>query len=366
MDRKVFFAFIAYTFVLILLYLLYTVLSPFLGALGWAAVIVIATYPVYRRLLRLFRGKQARAAGMMTILVFLVVVVPAVLLLGVLVQEVTQVQETVSRWSRTDQYSTIDKALNHPWIAPIIKKVEEVAKIAQIDIKASAIEAAKRVISFLFGSITGAVRQVVILFFQLILVVVSLFFLYKDGSRLVKGFWSSLPIPEARKQNIHTTVENLVSAVVIGVLVTASIQGLLAGIGYWFVGLPSPAFLGILSAICALIPVVGNAIVWVPATAFLLLSGDTLHGLILLGWSILVVGMVDNFVRPLLISGRSGLSFTLMALGGLGGLVTFGFFGLVAGPVIIVVFMISLDMYQVEVVSTPQEKAEPEASSGMP
>jgi predicted PurR-regulated permease PerM len=366
MDRKVFFAFIAYTFVLILLYLLYTILSPFLGALGWAAVIVIATYPLFSRLLRLFRGKQARAAGIMTILVFLVVVVPAVLLLGVLVQEVTQVQEAVSRWSSTDQYSTIDKALTHPWIAPIVKKVQQVAKIAQIDIKASAIEAAKRVISFLFGSLTGAVRQVAILFFHLILIVVSLFFLYKDGSRLVKGFWSSLPIPEARKQNIHATVENLVSAVVIGVLVTASIQGLLAGLGYWLVGLPSPAFLGILSAICALIPVVGNAIVWVPAATFLLLSGDTLHGVILLGWSILVVGMVDNFVRPLLISGRSGLSFTLMALGGLGGLAAFGFFGLVAGPVIVAVFMISLDMYQVEVVPTPREKAESEPYSEMP
>jgi predicted PurR-regulated permease PerM len=363
MDRKVFFALIAYTFVLVFLYLLYTILSPFLGALGWAAVIVIATYPVFRRVLRLFRVNQARAAGMMTILVFLVVVVPAVLLLGVLVREVTQVQETVSRWSRTDQYSSIDKALSHPWVAPIIKKAEKIAKIAQIDLKASAIEAAKRIISFIFGSLTGAVRQVAILFLQLILVVVSLFFLYKDGARLVKGFWSSLPIPEARKQNIHVTVENLVSAVVIGVLVTASIQGLLAGIGYWFVGLPSPAFLGILSGICALIPVVGNAIVWVPATAFLLLSGDTLHSLILLGWSILVVGMVDNFVRPLLISGRSGLSFTLMALGGLGGLATFGFFGLVAGPVIIAVFMISLDMYQVEVVSTRPEKEEPGASS---
>jgi predicted PurR-regulated permease PerM len=353
MDRNVFFAFVAYTFVLVFLYLLYTILRPFLGALGWAAVIVIATYPIFRRLLRLFRGKQARAAGMMTVLVFLVVVVPAVLLLGVLVQEVAQVQETVSQWSRADQSSAIDKALNHPWVAPVIKKVEELAAVAQIDIKASAIAAAKRVISFLFDSLTGAVRQVAILFFQLILIVVSLFFLYKEGSRVVKGFWASLPIPEARKQKFHGTVENLVSAVVIGVLVTASIQGLLAGVGYWFVGLPSPAFLGILSAICALIPVVGSAIIWIPAMAFLLLSGDWVHGLILLGWSILVVGMVDNFLRPLLISGRSGLSFTLMALGGLGGLAAFGFFGLIAGPVIIAVFMLSLDMYQAEVVPTP-------------
>jgi predicted PurR-regulated permease PerM len=88
--------------------------------------------------------------------------------------------------------------------------------------------------------------------------------------------------------------------------------------------------------------------------AFLLLTGNTMYGLILLGWAILVVGMVDNLVRPLLISGRSGLSFTLMALGGLGGLAAFGFLGLVAGPVILAVFMLSLDMYQSEVVTTRQ------------
>jgi predicted PurR-regulated permease PerM len=366
MDRSVFFAFIAFTFVIVFLLLLYTILRPFLGALGWAAVIVIATYPVFRHLLRLFRGKRGGAAAGMTALVFVVVVIPALFLLGMLVQEVTHIQEAVGRWSGTEQVSAVNKALSHPWVAPIMKRVDEMAAFAQIDVKASAIQAAKRVISFLFDSLTGAVRQAAILVLQLFLIVVALFFLYKDGARLVSGFWSSLPIPEARKQKFHATVENLVSAVVMGVLVTALLQGLLAGLGYWFVGLPSPAFLGILSAIAALVPLVGNAIIWIPAVAFLLLTGETLYGFVLLGWSILVVGMVDNLVRPLLISGRSGLSFTLMALGGLGGLAAFGFFGLVAGPVIIAVFMLALDMYQAELVPAPEGETTSEKCSETP
>jgi predicted PurR-regulated permease PerM len=165
----------------------------------------------------------------------------------------------------------------------------------------------------------------------------------------------AIPISETRKGDVHETVENLVSAVVIGVLVTASIQGILAGIGYRIVGLPSSALLGTLSGICALIPVVGSGVIWIPAVVYLLLSGNWVYGLILLGWSILVVGMVDNLLRPLLISGRSGLSFTLIALGGLGGLAAFGFFGLVAGPVIIAVFMLTLEMYQSEVAPPPVE-----------
>jgi predicted PurR-regulated permease PerM len=172
-----------------------------------------------------------------------------------------------------------------------------------------------------------------------------------------------LPIPENRKAHIRGTVESLVSAVVIGALVTATLQGLLSGLGYWFVGIPPPVLLGTLSAICALIPVVGSAVVWIPAVAYLLISGDRIYGFVLLGWCILVVGGVDNFLRPLLISGRSGLSFTLMALGGIAGLAAFGFFGLVAGPLIIAIFMLVLEMYQSEFVADPPSENKPGSSS---
>ena len=363
MERKVFFALVAYTFLLLFLYLLYIIVSPFLAALGWAAVIVIATYPIYKRLFKLFRTKPTISAVIMTVFVFLIIVIPATLLVGTLVREVTHAQQVISQWSDTQPAVTLDRVLNHPWVAPVVTQLQDLVRASNIDLKDAAIQGARRITSFLLDALRGAVMQAALFLFQLILILISLFFLYRDGPKLTKAFLSTLPIPENQKAHIHGTVESLVSAVVIGVLVTATIQGLLSGIGYWFVGLPSPALLGTLSAICALIPVVGSALVWIPTVAYLLLSGDKIYGFVLLGWCILVVGAVDNFLRPLLISGRSGLSFTLMALGGIGGLAAFGFFGLVAGPVIIAVFMLVLEMYQSEFVSDPESAQKPELHS---
>jgi len=366
MERKVFFALVAYTFLLLFLYLLYIIVSPFLAALGWAAVIVIATYPIYKRLFALFRRKPTASAVIMTALVFLIILIPATLLVGTLVREVTHAQQVISEWSDAHPAVTLDRVLNHPWVAPVVTQLQDLVKASNIDIKEAAIQGAKRVTSFLLDALRGAFMQAALFLFQLILILISLFFLYRDGPKLTGAFLSALPLPENRKAHIHGTVESLVSAVVIGVLVTAAIQGLFAGIGYWVVGLPSPALLGTLSAICALIPVVGSAVVWIPAVAYLLLSGEKIYGFVLLGWCILLVGAVDNFLRPLLISGRSGLSFTLMALGGIGGLAAFGFFGLVAGPVIIAVFMLVLEMYQSEFVANHELPDKPEPSSEAP
>jgi len=366
MERKVFFALVAYTFLLLFLYLLYIIVSPFLAALGWAAVIVIATYPIYKRLFALFRRKPTASALIMTALVFLIILIPATLLVGTLVKEVTYAQQAISEWSNAQPAVTLDRVLSHPWVAPVVTQLQDLVKASNIDIKEAAIQAARRVTSFLLDALRGAVMQAALFFFQLLLILISLFFLYRDGPKLTQAFLLALPLPENRKAHIHGTVESLVSAVVIGVLVTAVIQGLFAGIGYWVVGLPSPALLGTLSAICALIPVVGSAVVWIPSVGYLLLSGDKINGFVLLGWCILLVGTVDNFLRPLLISGRSGLSFTLMALGGIGGLAAFGFFGLVAGPVIIAVFMLVLEMYQSEFVANPELPDKPESSSGAP
>jgi predicted PurR-regulated permease PerM len=368
MERKVFFALVAYTFLLLFLYLLYIIVSPFLAALGWAAVIVIATYPVYKCLLKLFRTKPTVSAAIMTTLVFLIIVIPATILVGTLVKEATHAQQAISEWSNAQPAVTLDRVLNHPWVAPVVNRLQNLVKASHIDLKAAAIQGARRLTSFLLDTLRGAVMQAAFFLFQLILILISLFFLYRDGPRLTQAFLSTLPIPEDRKAHIHGTVEGLVSAVVIGVLVTATLQGLLSGLGYWFAGLPSPALLGTLSGVCALIPVVGSAVVWIPAVAYLLISGDNIYGLVLLGWCILVVGVVDNFLRPLLISGRSGLSFTLMALGGIGGLAAFGFFGLVAGPVIIALFMLVLEMYQSEFVlnSGAENKRRPSSGTTQP
>lgn len=350
MDRKVFFALLAYTAVALFVYLLYIILRPFLPAMGWAAVVAIATFPLCERLHRKLRWNETWVSALMTILVFLLLIVPGVVIGLMLVQEIVHAQEYINQWSAADRKAAFDELLNNPWITGLLHKANELAADFNIDIKAAALEAGRRVLTLLFGSLTGLAKQAALFVFQLLLMLIVLFFFYRDGRKLTDSLWSGLPIPQARKELIHDTVGNVVSAVVIGVLATATIQGLLAGVGYWIVGLPSPVLLGTLTAIAALVPIVGTMLVWVPAVAYLLLTGHTTAGLILLGWSALAVGSADNFLRPLLISGRTGLPFALMALGAIGGLAAFGFFGLVVGPLILAVFMLVFEMYRMDVI----------------
>ncbi len=361
MDRRVFFALLAYTALLGFLYALYLVLRPFLPALGWAAVIAIATYPVYDGLRRRLPLGETWVSALTTLMVFLVLVVPGVFIGLTLAQEIGHAQEYIGRWSAEERKLAIDEVLHHPWVAPLVARANELVTLYDINIKEAAVQSGQRLLRLLFDSLTGAAKQVALFVLQLLLVLIALFFLYRDGAKLTQGFWSALPIGEERKRVIHDTVENVVSAVVIGILVTASLQGLLAGLAYWLVGLGSPVLLGTLTAIAALVPVVGTMLVWVPAVAYLLLAGQVVDGLILAGWCALVVGSADNFLRPLLISGRTGLPFSLMTLGALGGLAAFGFFGLVVGPLVLAVFVIVFEMVRKDVIAFDAGLRAPEA-----
>ena len=181
MERKVFFALVAYTFLLLFLYLLYIIVSPFLAALGWAAVIVIATYPIYKYLLKLFRTKPTISAVIMTALVFLIIVIPATLLVGTLVREATHAQQVISEWSNAQPAVTLDSVLNHPWVAPVVSRLQELVKASHIDLKAAAIQGARRLTSLLLDALRGAFMQAAFFLFQLILILISLFFLYRDA-----------------------------------------------------------------------------------------------------------------------------------------------------------------------------------------
>jgi predicted PurR-regulated permease PerM len=353
MDRKVYFALLAYTATAMFLYVLYLLLEPFLMAIGWSAVIAIATLPVYERMQRLLGGGDTWPPLAMTVLVFLVVIVPSLILMGMLARELVHAQEFVNQFGDVERKAALAKLLANPWVAALVDRANQLITTFNIDAKGALVQGARRLLSFLFGSLTGAAKGAALFVFQLLLGVVILFFLYRDGRKLTDAFWSALPIAQARKDRIHDTVENVVSAVVIGVLATATIQGALAAIGYWFVDLPSPVLLGTLTAIAALVPVVGTLLVWVPAAGYLLATGNIVDGLILAGWCLVVVGSADNFLRPLLISGRTGLPFSLMTLGALGGLAAFGFFGLVVGPLILAVFLIAFEMYRNDLIDLP-------------
>src|SRR5262249_51157636 len=181
--------------------------------------------------------------------------------------------------------------------------------------------------AFVVGALNALVGLAVTLFL--------LFFFLRDGDRMVATTVRLIPLPPERRDHLMDHIGAVVRAVVFGSLLTALVQGVLVAVGFKMVGLPSPVVFGAVAAVAALIPLVGTALVWVPAAGALFLQGRWVAALVLMGWSVAVVSSADNVVRPLFISGRAQISTLPVFLGLLGGVSAFGPIGLVLGPVVL-------------------------------
>ena len=182
--------------------------------------------------------------------------------------------------------------------------------------------------------------------YSMIIIIMTSFFLLRDGHLIVNYLMDITPLPPEEKKAFLSQAKEVLQAVLYGVILTASLQGFLGGIGWWYVGLPSPVFFGALMMILAMIPFVGTPVVWGIGGIYLLLSGQMVAGITLLLWGVLVVSMIDNFVRPVFISGGTKVHTLITFIGVLGGLAAWGFIGLFLGPVVISLFMFLLESYR--------------------
>jgi predicted PurR-regulated permease PerM len=181
--------------------------------------------------------------------------------------------------------------------------------------------------SFVVGALNAVVGLAIMLFL--------LFFFLRDGDQMVTSVVRLIPMAPERRAQLVEYVASVTRAVVFGSLLTALVQGLLVGVGFALVGLPSPVVFGAVAAVASLVPFVGTALVWVPAAGVLFLQGRWVAALFLTAWSVAVVSSADNVVRPLFISGRAQISTLPVFLGLMGGISAFGPIGLVVGPVVV-------------------------------
>jgi predicted PurR-regulated permease PerM len=162
-----------------------------------------------------------------------------------------------------------------------------------------------------------------------------LFFVLRDGREVSRRLVAQLPIESTQRGRLWRHIVDVTRAVFIGVGLTAMAQGTLVGIGFWIAGLPGALVFGVIAALFALIPMVGTAIVWAPGALFLAATGRHWMALFMVIWGVVVVGLADNILRPLLISGRADVPTLAVFIGVLGGLQAFGFVGLFLGPIVL-------------------------------
>ena len=359
MDRKIFFALVTFFLLALASTLVFKLLSPMFVPLGWAMILGIVTFPLYEKLHRRLRGQETVAAAVMTVGIVLTLVIPFVGLAFFLVQQgVVAYQYLETATSQGASGAMLERVAHHPAIAPLIDRIWPYLKPLGIDMEGTIIPAAKKLAASFLDYATGMIANLFVFVFMLIIMLVVLFFIYRDGRRFQERFWSVIPLSEAHRKKLEDTLGKVVSAVVFGLLVTCLIQGALGGVGFWFTGLPSPALFGALMAFCALIPAVGTALIWGPGALYLFVQGETTMAVVLVLWGVIVVGSIDNFIRPILTAGKANLSFLMTIIGALGGVITFGFIGIVTGPVILALFMALFDICREELF--PGSPAEPE------
>ena len=319
--------------------LIYLIMAPFMTSLGWALVIGIASFPLYRRLRSRLGGNDTKAALVMMLGVVLTIIVPLSGLIYLLSREIPATYAIIERLAAGGGRDFLAGIMNHPAVAPWLARLQPFFGQVDLTVTDSVLPAAKQGLRFLLGYITGFLKNSLAVLFRVVVMIIILTFVYRDGERILDRIRQVVPLADPEWELLTGTVDRVISAVLFGIFFTCVVQGTLGGIGFWFTGLPTPILFGVLMTGCAIIPAVGTALIWVPGAIALFLQGETVYGIVMLGWGAGVVGSIDNVIRPIFISGRGHIPILVTALGGLGGLITFGLIGLVTGPILLSVLI---------------------------
>ncbi len=313
----------------LLAWLLYQVIEPFLKPMAWAVLVAVLLFPLQRRLAVLWGGRENLAAAVLTVLVVLLFVGPLTALAVAFAAQAGQLAELVPGWvARAETLLTSGSA---SWPAKLQAVLPIEANELQQWATSGARQLLQRAASAGGSAVLGAVGTVLSFTVMLFL----LFFFLRDGALIATSILRLVPVPEDRKRALITQLTAVTQAVVVGTVLTAMVQGLLLGVGFAIVGLPAPVVFGVVGGVLSVVPFGGTALVWVPGVIALLIAGDYTWGAFLAAWGAILVSSVDNFLKPLLISGRAEVPTLAVFIGVLGGLSAFGLVGMFLGPVVI-------------------------------
>jgi predicted PurR-regulated permease PerM len=321
----------------IALYLCWLMLEPFVEVLLWAVVLVIVFMPIHRRV-RARVGSPGWSAMLSCLLVVVVILVPLTLVALAVAREVTHIAQSIQTGAGTDGL------LDSPYIDRALNWVGQYVDLSQFNSQQFIADRLKSLGGAIAGRTLGLVGGVVGIVIEVFFVIFTMYYLFRDGERMREAVYNVLPLNDRRASEIIDRTQEVISASVYGVLVIALIQGTLGGIAFWALGLPSSLLWGVVMVFLSMIPMAGAFVVWVPAAIYLVITGDWGKAIILTVWGALVIGSVDNFLRPKLVGEKTRLHELLIFFSVLGGLQVFGVIGLVLGPVVVAITIALLDV----------------------
>lgn len=332
---------------LLALYGSYLLVAPYLGAIVLAFVLSLLCYPVHHWISNKMPTKPNLAATLSCLLLVLVILVPASLVFAALMQQGLLVTKQIYLWLGQ---GGAEQLLLHPYLQQLQalaadKLPGDLLTPRHIIERLSEFAAgfSKELLNLstkMLGDLTG-------LLFSFVLMLFVLYFLLRDHDKIVAAIQHYIPLSRSQKDALLSEAKLVARSAVLGSVLTAIAQGLAGGIAMAIVGFPG-LFWGTMMAFASFIPAVGTALIWLPASLYLFFTGDWGWGLFLAGWGVLVVGSIDNVLRPILMQGSSNMSTLLIFLALLGGIQLFGLIGVIYGPIIFALTLVLLRLYTIE------------------
>lgn len=329
------------------------VIRSFLLTILVAAIASGVLYPLYGRLVRLFRGNTSVASGVTILATLVLVIGPLLTVVGLLVNQAAGISVTIR--------PVVERLVKEPTYAQeVLQRIPGYERIEPYreQIITSAGNLVNAAGTFLVNSLSNTTRGTVTFVFHFIILLYTMFFLLRDGPAMRDAVLARMPLSDAESQLMKDRFLSITRATLKGTLVVGFVQGVLAGIAFVVAGIPNALFWTVVMIVLSVLPLVGSAIVWVPACLILMATGNMMAGVLLAVFCALVVGSVDNVLRPRLVGQDTKMHELTILFSTLGGIATFGLMGFVIGPVLAGLFQTSWNIFAIAYQDQPGGKGD--------
>lgn len=333
LNKSVIFNIFFIAILIILIYNLLKIVYPFSSAIFVALVLSILYYPI-NMYLRKKGLNNISSAAISTSIVFVTIIIPITFFAWNLLKESREL------YPKTLSY------LNNSQSFALTIQLPSFIKSETLDFKEIALKNVEQIQNKIVSSGTKILKNIFFFLVDFFVMLFTLFFIFKDGDRFLKWLVELLPMNNDHIYMVLNQFYLTVKAIAKGVLLTASIQGIIAGIGYYIAGISSPVLLGTMTAFSAMIPFIGTSLIWAPVAIGAFFFKSNTAGIFLAIWGFLVVSLLDNFLRPMLIGRETKIPFFLLFIGLFGGLRVYGPMGLFVGPILVSMVSTFLDIYR--------------------
>ncbi|HXH86305.1 MAG TPA: AI-2E family transporter, partial [Nitrospira sp.] len=314
-------------------YLLFATFQPFFSALIWSAVLSYGLHPLYRKLVRVSGNRTTLSAVVMSLAVTVGFILPLAYISFLIGKELATTYLTVVA-SLLEGPGLLEQWRGHPWVSVLVGQLQEFERLTGTDLRSVLVGNLADLGSALVEKLTHVAGNVLAGLTELSIILLCMFYFFRDGEGVVEWVKELLPLAEERQRLVVRRFDDVVKGAVLGNTLVAALEGIVGGITFWMVGLPAALLWGTAMFVLAYLPLVGAGIVWGPVAVYLFFQGRYWPAIVLCIAGFLIA-VLDYVVRTIVVGGASKLHTLLTFFGVLGGIQFFGLVGIVAGPLVV-------------------------------